>query len=114
MAIPDPTLHFLWLEVADLIRSVDYYRVALGLPVQEQSDSLAVVHLGNSKLYLAVGRPLPANIFVAIAAPDLDERLKRLRDYGVHVPDPIDEGWARYVNILDPDGYRLILLQENV
>ena len=109
---PEPTLHFVWLEVSDLARSVDYYRAVLGFPVQEQPGNLAVVHLGNSKLYLAAGRPLPASVFVAIAVPNLDERLSRLREHGVHAPEPTDEGWARYVNLLDPDGYRLILLQE--
>jgi catechol 2,3-dioxygenase-like lactoylglutathione lyase family enzyme len=107
----DPTLHFIWLEVSDLERSIHFYRETLGLVVQEDTDSFAIVQLTNSKLYLAPGRPLGMNMYIAIAFTNIDIIHERLLDHNINVSAPTDEGWARYINLIDPDGYRLLLLE---
>ncbi len=107
----EPSLHFLWLEVTDLRKSVDFYRETLGFPVQDDVGQFAIVHLAQSKIYLAPGAPRGLGMYVAIAVPDIEVLSQRLRLHGLAVAAPVDEGWARYINIMDPDGYRLLLLQ---
>ncbi len=112
----DPSLQFLWLEVTDLRQSIDFYREILGLPVQEDipgaaPGAFAIVHLADHKIYLAPGAPRGMGMYIAIAFPDIDAIHARLVKHGLSVPPPIDEGWARYINLFDPDHYHLLLLQ---
>jgi catechol 2,3-dioxygenase-like lactoylglutathione lyase family enzyme len=109
--LSEPSLHFLWLEVTDLQRSVDFYRETLGFPVQDQPGPFAIVHLGQAPLYLAPGAPRGLGLYIAIAVPDIEAMYRRLDERRYPVAPPVDEGWARYLNVIDPDGYRLILLQ---
>ncbi len=112
----EPSLHFLWLEVTDLRKSVDFYRETLGLPVQDEAlgaapGAFAIVHLAQQKIYLAPGAPRGMGMYIAIALPDIDAMHQRLLAHGLSVPPPVDEGWARYINLFDPDHYHLLLLQ---
>jgi len=107
----DPSLHFIWLEVSDLERSVNFYRDTLGLVIEQDAGSFAIVQLHNSKLYLAPGRPLGMNMYIAIAVSNIDIMYERLLDHHMNISAPTDEGWARYINLIDPDGYRLLLLE---
>ena len=107
----DPELYFVWLEVSDLVRSVDFYRDNLGFPVQDDAGNFAIVHLANTKLYLAPGTPLGMSMYIAISVDDIDAMYKRMLRYEMNVAEPINEGWARYINLIDPDGYRLVILQ---
>ena len=106
----EPTLHFLWLEVEDLARSRGFYEEVLGLPVTPSGDAFIIVDLGATSLYLAPGRPTPGNMYMAIAVEDIDRLYQRLLEQGEDVSSPTDEGWARYIELTDPDGYRLLLL----
>jgi predicted enzyme related to lactoylglutathione lyase len=106
----EPALHFVWLEVDDLTRSRDFYVEVLQLPLRESGDEFVAVGLGKTTLYLAPGRPQFASMYLAIAAPDIDQLYQRLLEHGVDVAPPQDEGWARYIEMTDPDGYRLLLL----
>ena len=105
-----PTLQFVWLEVADLDRAADFYGNALGFPIVETADAFIVVDLGSTQLYLAEGQPAPGSMYLAIAAPDIDLLYQRMLEAGLKVESPQDEGWARYIEYQDPDGYRLLLL----
>jgi len=107
----DPSLHFIWLEVSDLKRSIHFYRETLGLVIEQESDSFAIVELNNSKLYLAPGRPLGMHMYIAIAVNNIDIMYERLLDHDINISAPTDEGWARYINLIDPDGYKLLLLE---
>lgn len=110
-ATQDPSLYFLWLEVTDLRKSVDFYRETLGFPVQDDAGPFAIVHLAQTKIYLSPGAPRGLGMYIAIAVPDLDAFCQRLRLRGPAVAAPTDEGWARYINLMDPDGYRILILQ---
>ena len=107
----DPSLHFLWLEVSDLRKSVDFYRDTLGFPVQDDGGAFAIVHLAQAKIYLAPGAPRGMGMYIAIAVNNIDTFSQRLRLHSLAVTAPVDEGWAKYINLLDPDGYRLLVLQ---
>ncbi|HID33991.1 MAG TPA: VOC family protein [Anaerolineae bacterium] len=105
-----PTLQFVWLEVADLARAAAFYGETLGFPIVETTDAFIVADLTSAKLYLAQGQPIPTNIYLAIAVPDIDLLYQRMLEAGLKVASPQDEGWARYIEYQDPDGYRLLLL----
>ena len=107
----DPHLQFLWLQVQNLRSSVDFYRDTLGFPVQDEFDNFAVVHLANSQIYLAPGPPASGCLQIAIAVPDVDALRQRLSTHQIYLSAPTDAGWARYLEMNDPDGYHLILLQ---
>ncbi len=107
----DPRLQFLWLLVQNLRSSVDFYRDVLGFPVQDEVGNFAVVHLANSQLYLAPGQPAGEGLQIAIAVPDVDALQQRLSAHQINLSAPVDAGWARYLELNDPDGYHLILLQ---
>ena len=105
-----PALHFVWLEVADVARSRAFYEDILQLPIAESREEFVAVSLGETSLYLAPGQPRPASIYLAIAVSDIDALYQHLVDAGKAVSSPQDEGWARYIELTDPDGYRLYLL----
>ena len=105
-----PTLQFIWLEVADLARAAAFYGETLGFPIVEASDAFIVVDMISTQLYLATGHPSPGSMYLAIAVPDIDLLYQRMVEAGLKVISPQDEGWARYIEYQDPDGYRLLLL----
>ena len=105
-----PALQFVWLTVSDLNRSVRFYSDTLKFPVQVQNNAFAIVQLGESALYLAVGEATPGNMHLAISVEDVDAFHQQLQAQGLPVTPPEDEGWARYINLLDPDGYQLLIL----
>ena len=105
-----PALQFVWLEVSDLARAREFYGETLGLPVQETGGEFLMVSLAGAFLYLAPGYPTPGNMYLAIAVPDIDLLYQHLLEQGEEVASPEDEGWARYIEMTDPDGYRLLLL----
>ena len=108
---PDPDLQFLWLEVKDLQQSIDFYRQFLGFPVVDQGPNLAAVHLSHIRIYLAPGAPRGMGMYLGIVVADIDAMHARLQAHGLNLSAPTDEGWARYISLNDPDGYRLQLLQ---
>lgn len=108
-----PTLQFVWLTVKDIKRALQFYGDTLGFPVQRSNDAFGIVQLGEMALYLAAGEATPGNMYLAIAVPDIDSFSQHLQAQGVFAGYPIDEGWARYIEITDPDGYRLLILTPN-
>lgn len=105
-----PALHFVWMEVSDIVRSREFYGQTLGLPVQETDGVFVIVTLRSASIYLAPGHPTPGNMYLAIAVADIDLLYQHLLEQGMDVGPPLDEGWARYIELTDPDGYRLLLL----
>ena len=105
-----PTLQFIWLETADLDRAATFYGEILGFPLTERTEAFIVVDLSGPQLYLAAGDPRPGSMYLAIAVPDIDLLYERMLEGGLKVASPQDEGWARYIEITDPDGYRLLFL----
>lgn len=111
MTAQHPELHFLWMEVSNLANAVDFYRSTLGFPVQDDAGTFAIVHLANTRLYLAPGMPRGYGMQIAVAVTELDALIARMHQHGLAMPAATDEGWARYINVADPDGYRFIFLQ---
>ena len=107
----DPDLAFVWLEVSNLSHSVNFYRQTLGFPVTDETGAFAIVHLAHTRIYLGQGAPRGMGMYLAINVPDVDAKAEYMRRNGLAVTAPIDEGWARYLDVIDPDGYRLLIMQ---
>jgi len=119
------------LRVLNEDRSVDFYRTALGLEINERLafDSFTLLYLANPEspfeLELTVnhGRTDPYETgtgygHLAVSVPDLDAEHTRLTEAGL-TPEPIKEFHhnetllARFFFLTDPDGYRIEVLQRH-
>ena len=113
-------LYLLFLEVNNLEESLSFYHDRLGFEIEsrhlEAEPPLATVRVGSLRITLVQqletmlkrGR----GVHFVLSVSDLDNFHKTLRDDGVEVSDPRDEGWGgRFVSLQDPDGYRLFFVR---
>ncbi|MCC7253035.1 glyoxalase superfamily protein [Hyphomicrobium sp.] len=119
------------IRVLDEQKSVDFYRTALGLEVADRFpfDGFTLIYLRNPEndmeLELTVnhGRAEPyaqgeGYGHVAVAVDNLDAEHQRLSDAGLS-PTPIKEFFregalmARFFFIVDPDQYKIEVLQRH-
>jgi predicted enzyme related to lactoylglutathione lyase len=109
-------LDFIWLEVNNIINSIEFYRDQLGLPIDdsdlESSPPMATVRAGKLKIILAeeykpmITRGRGVNFFLNVS--DVDLFYGELISRGLRIEPPVDEGWGgRFITVKDPDGYRL-------
>jgi catechol 2,3-dioxygenase len=106
------------LKVADLERSLGFYRDVLGFDVTQQvGDSAAFLSAGGYHHHIAVntweskgGSPPPRSAtglyHVAIRYPDrktLGDALRRLRDAGIPLEGATDHGVSEALYLRDPD-----------
>jgi catechol 2,3-dioxygenase-like lactoylglutathione lyase family enzyme len=121
-------LEGLTLAVADVKRSIEFYRDKLGLNVEvDKAPEFGMIRVGGKNggtigllsTELADGmagkRWTPeqrAAIHVELSTDDLDALYGELKARGVqfHTP-PHDEPWERCMDILDPDGYTVEIAQ---
>ncbi len=113
-------LRFVWLEVANLDRSLRFYRDGLGLRVEEMAPDagrrMASVEAGELELALVECSPSDpsrgSGVRLYLNAHDVDYYRKGLRDRGVAAGEPVEEAWGgRVVTVADPDGYTLCFVQ---
>jgi predicted enzyme related to lactoylglutathione lyase len=103
-----------YLYVADLDRSLAFYRDVLGLALERhpQDDHWAEVTFVNGTrfaLHLASHRPpqAPATVEVSFEVADLEAALDRIRGAGVEPLTVTDEPWGSLATVADPDGYEI-------
>jgi catechol 2,3-dioxygenase-like lactoylglutathione lyase family enzyme len=119
------------LTVADVPRSVAFYRDALGVgfqgywnPETRTADQTwtasgqppyAEVRNGPGRVGLVPGRdgaPAGTGVELAMEVPSLDPLGERVRAAGGTAGEPVREPWgARTLAVTDPDGYRWRLLE---
>ena len=108
----------LWAE--DVPAAAHFYRVAIGLPLlAHHGHERPHFDLGGAYLVILKGRPQPAQDSVplrfplfALAVPDLDSAIDRLRAHAVELPWGIEEGTdSRWVLFHDPAGNLIELVQ---
>ena len=121
-------LEGLTLAVADVKRSIEFYRDQLGLTVEvDKAPQFGMIRVGSKNggtiglLSMALTDDAVANnwsaqqraaIHVELSTDDLDGIYNDLKARGVkiHTP-PHDEPWERCMDILDPDGYTVEIAQ---
>ena len=116
---PDTRVGHIHLKVADLERSIAFYRDVLGFSVTQMYGSAAAFlsaggyhhHIGLNTWHSQGASPAPvrsAGLYhVAFLFPDresLAETLKRVLDQGVALEGAADHGVSEAVYFRDPDG----------
>ena len=112
-------LDLLFLEVNNLEESLAFYGGQLGfedLRKDFESDPpMATLRAGKLRITLAqhletmLRRGRGVHLFMGV--PDVDEYYETLRDRGLELAPPADEGWGgRFITIEDPDKYRLFFV----
>jgi catechol 2,3-dioxygenase-like lactoylglutathione lyase family enzyme len=116
MADQTVTFEGLSLPVADLDRSIDFYR-SVGFRLELRTDQFALLRLGSGTVgLLRIGRGaaletgipprIRALIQVELSTPDLDALFADLTSAGVRIDvPPRDRGFERSMQCLDPDGF---------
>ena len=112
-------LDLLFLEVNSLSDSVEFYRDKLGFELLSLADTaeppMATLRAGALRVTLVEQLLTMARrgrgVHFLFGVADVDEYYERLRENGVDVAPPADEGWGgRFVTLEDPDRYRLFFV----
>ena len=112
-------LDLLFLEVNNLEDSLGFYHHELGFEIESNSPDndppMATVRAGRLRIALAqnletmLRRGRGAHFFIGV--DDVDNFYERLRERGVEVKPPIEEGWGgRFITVQDPDKYRFFFV----
>jgi catechol 2,3-dioxygenase-like lactoylglutathione lyase family enzyme len=112
-------LDLLFLEVNSLDESIAFYLEKLGFESESHNfDSeppMATVRGGDLRItmvqqletMLKRGR----GVHFVLGVPDVEAYHERLKNEGLMVTAPQDEGWGgRFISLQDPDGYRLFFV----
>lgn len=112
-------LDLLFLEVNNLEESLAFYGDVLGFDTESNNSDaqppMASVRSGTLRITLVQqietmlkrGR----GVHFVLRVNDVDDFYRTLRSRQVQVAEPRDEGWGgRFVNLQDPDGYRLFFV----
>ncbi|MBN2000183.1 VOC family protein [candidate division KSB1 bacterium] len=110
-------LDMIIIHVHNIKISGDYYRNILGLPQLEKKDDWQSFKLGDSVLGIQPWhsgtedeRTVKYGATIVTRIDDVNKRLPELEAKGAHIlVDPHDEPWGRAVEIVDPDGYIILL-----
>ena len=117
--VPRVDIGHVHLKVADIERSLGFYRDVLGFEVtQRRGDSVAFLSAGGYHHHLGLNTwqsrggspPAPGTtglFHVAIRYPDrrtLGDALRRLGEHGIPVEGATDHGVSEAIYLRDPDG----------
>ena len=113
------------LYVADLGRSIAFYRDVVGLPFKFEDNGYAEFATEGTRFSLFERARLPDLVGraatpggpggeVAFLVDDVDAEAERLRAGGAEIlSGPVDRAWGqRTVHLADPDGFVVELAQE--
>jgi catechol 2,3-dioxygenase-like lactoylglutathione lyase family enzyme len=112
-------MHHVLLTVADLPRSVQFYRDVLGMQVDYSTAEFAMLRTGNCGVALSThpwdfekkGEPKGIGMIPHFTTPNMDEFAARLRQNGVSwLRAPVRESFGIEAFIIDPDGYQWAVL----
>jgi len=95
--IPVSALHSVTLAVADVSRSLEFYRAVFGAPVLARNGPTVVLGLGSTRRFLALtpadGRgPRFASFSMAVRDFDLDAAVRALAAHGIEPTDATRPG----------------------
>lgn len=112
-------LDLLFLEVNNLEESLLFFNGQLGFEVESNNSAneppMATLRAGSLRITLAqhletmLRRGRGTHFFLGVE--DVDTYYGELKDRGVEVNPPIDEGWGgRFITVQDPDKYRFFFV----
>lgn len=108
-------VHHILLTVKDLDTSIHFYRDVLGLTLDQQYKTFAVLRAGEFGVYLSTkpwlfdkqGAEKGAGIFPHFEIDHMDALVARLKSSGVTIlQEPKTYSWGKECFALDPDGYQ--------
>jgi catechol 2,3-dioxygenase-like lactoylglutathione lyase family enzyme len=103
------------LTVADLGRSVYFYRDVLGMRVEFSSIHFVMLRAGNFGVVLSnrpwefekKGEPKGVGMIPHFTTPNMDQFAARLKEHGIPwLRGPVRESFGIEAFIIDPDGYQ--------
>lgn len=112
-------LDLLLLEVNSLEESTRFYSEQLGLKLEssnaESEPPMATLRAGRLRITLVqqletmLRRGRGVHFF--LTTTDVDAYYTRLKERGLEIAPPVDEGWGgRFITLEDPDKYRLFFV----
>jgi predicted enzyme related to lactoylglutathione lyase len=115
-------LELLLLEVNSLEESTAFYSEQLGLKLlssnTESEPPMATLSAGSLRITLVqqletmLRRGRGVHFF--LTTTDVDAYYTHLKERGLYVAPPVDEGWGgRFITLEDPDKYRLFFVTWN-
>jgi glutathione S-transferase fosA5 len=109
----------LLLTVADIGRSVHFYRDVLGMRVEYRSIHFVMLRAGNFGVVLSSrpwdfekkGEPKGVGMIPHFTTPDMDKFSARMKEFGIPwLREPVRESFGIEAFIVDPDGYQWAVL----
>ncbi len=108
------------IQVADVQRSVKFYRDGLGIHLKPAvyGDNSFEGRIGGVRFLLhpdfdssLKNARRGVGIHIHFWIPDADAYYDRLRRKGIQIVEPLeDRPWGRHLAVVDPDGYRIEIL----
>ena len=102
-------------QVCNMNRAVDFYEGVLGLPLaRREGNDWAEFDTGGVRLALSgelAVAPQGGGATVVLGTDDLDALHAELSERGVRMGSIDDLGGARMLDVFDPDGNQLVVLQ---
>jgi len=109
----------LLLSVADIGRSLHFYRDVLGMRVEYRSIHFVMLRAGNFGVVLSSrpwdfekkGDPKGVGMIPHFTTPDMDHFAARMEEFGIPwLRGPVRESFGIEAFIVDPDGYQWAVL----
>jgi catechol 2,3-dioxygenase-like lactoylglutathione lyase family enzyme len=103
----------IWYHVRDLDRARDFYTGRLGFTETMKDDAWAELERGEARIALAEGEPQPDGPVASVDVEDVKSEAERLRSEEIEVGTVLElHADVRVVDVFDPDGNRLQLVEE--
>ncbi len=121
--IARPALHHLLIEVADIGKSLTFYRDCLGLSLTSQTNGFATLESANAGIYLwqsrwgwedarASQKSRGLGMYPHFEVEDAAAAVERFRKAGYAiVQEPRNYDWGTEAFVRDPDGYIIALVK---
>ena len=103
----------IWYQVRDLDRARAFYTGKLGFTETQTVDGWVELERGEMRIALAEGTPDPEGPVASVDVDDVKSEVERLRSEEIEVGTVLElHGEVRVVDVYDPDGNRLQLVQQ--
>jgi catechol 2,3-dioxygenase-like lactoylglutathione lyase family enzyme len=103
----------IWYQVRDLDAARAFYTGLLGFTETQTADGWVELERGEIQIALAEGTPEPEGPVASIDVEDVKREAERLRSEEIDVGTVLElHDEVRVVDVFDPDGNRLQLVQQ--